>query len=116
MIAHTAALTGGDDWLDAVLAGLAENRRLLGALLGQHLREAGYREPEGTYLAWLDCRALGLNQQALERFFIEKAGVGLSSGTHFGAEGEGFMRINLAAPRSRVREALARIGEAVKNA
>ena len=64
---------------------------------------------------WLNCRKLGMEQQALERFFIDKAGVGLSSGTNFGPEGAGFMRINLAAPRNRVREALARIGEAVKS-
>ncbi len=115
-VAQTAAYQCGASWLDALIEYLDGNRQLAEAFFAESAPEIRPSRMEGTYLMWLDCRALGLNQQALERFFIEKAGVGLSSGTHFGAEGEGFMRINLAAPRSRVREALARIGEAVKNA
>jgi len=111
VIAHTAALTGGDDWLDAVLAGLAENRRLLGALLGQHLREVGYREPEGTYLAWLDCRALG-DGDTPYRLFLDTARVALTSGPAFGTGGGGHVRLNFATSREILTEAVARMGRA----
>jgi cystathionine beta-lyase len=59
VIAHAAALREGGDWLDALLVGLDANRRLLADLLALHLPDVGYRPPQGTYLAWLDCRALG---------------------------------------------------------
>ena len=111
VIAHTAALMGGDDWLDAVLAGLAENRRLLGALLAQHLREVGYREPEGTYLAWLDCRALG-DGDAPYRIFLDSARVALTSGVPFGAGGGGHVRLNFATSTEILTEAVTRMGRA----
>ena len=113
-VAQTAAYRCGAPWLDALIEYLDGNRREAEAFFWENAPEITPARMEGTYLMWLDCRRLGLPQQALERFFIDRAGLGLSSGTHFGPEGAGFMRINLAAPRSRVREALARIGEAVK--
>ena len=112
-VAQTAAYRGGAPWLDALVKYLDENRKLAEDFFAAHAPRIKPSRMEGTYLMWLDCRALNLKQDALERFFVE-AGLGLSSGTHFGAEGEGFMRINLAAPKTRVGEALARIGEAVK--
>ncbi|MGW3160623.1 pyridoxal phosphate-dependent aminotransferase, partial [Streptomyces sp. NPDC001089] len=60
VIAQTAALNHGIGWLDDLLVGLDENRRLLAELLADHLPEVRHREPEGTYLAWLDCRELNL--------------------------------------------------------
>ncbi len=113
-VAQTTAYRCAAPWLDALVAYLDENRALAEAYLAEYAPSIKPSRMEGTYLMWLDCRALKLPQEALERFFIEKAGLGLSSGTHFGADGAGFMRINLAAPRSRVQEALTRIGEAVK--
>ena len=111
--AQTAAYACGAPWLDALVEYLDQNRKLAEAFFADEAPRIVPSRMEGTYLMWLDCRALHMDQQALERFFIDRAGVGLSSGTHFGAEGAGFMRINLAAPSARVREALARIGEAV---
>ena len=64
---------------------------------------------EGTYLAWLDCRGLGLDDEALHDLFLKKAGVWLDDGTMFGAGGEGFMRLNFACQRSVLREAIRRI-------
>lgn len=113
-VAQTAACRHGAPWLDALIQYLDENRRLAEDFFAQYAPQIRPSRMEGTYLQWLDCRALGMPQDELERFFVDRAGVGLSSGTFFGAEGEGFMRINLAAPRSRVQSALARIGEAVK--
>jgi cysteine-S-conjugate beta-lyase len=73
---------------------------------------------EGTYLAWLDCRALGLDGQSLRRLMIDQAHVYLDEGYLFGPEGEGFERINLACPRpllidalERIKQAIARIGD-----
>jgi len=113
-VAQTAAHRAGAPWLDALVGYLDENRRLAEAFFAADAPQIRPCPMEGTYLMWLDCRALGMDQQALERFFIDRAGVGLSSGTHFGEEGAGFMRMNLAAPRARVEEALSRIGKAVK--
>jgi bifunctional pyridoxal-dependent enzyme with beta-cystathionase and maltose regulon repressor activities len=64
---------------------------------------------EGTYLAWLDCRSLGLGSKELERMMLEEARVYLDEGYMFGIEGEGFERVNLACPRSVLVEALERI-------
>jgi cystathionine beta-lyase len=66
-------------------------------------------EPEGTYLVWLDCRQLGLENQELSRLFFDEARVYLDDGYIFGPEGEGFERINIACPRSILTKALQRI-------
>ena len=68
--------------------------------------------PEGTYLLWLDCSGLGLGQAELETFFLKEARVALNSGTSFGREGQGFMRMNVACPESLLRQALERIEDA----
>ncbi len=64
VIAHTAAFRTGGNWLDALLRGLDHNRTLLGALVDEHLPGVQYRWPQGTYLAWLDCRELGFDDAA----------------------------------------------------
>lgn len=65
--------------------------------------------PEATYLLWLDCRGLGLEQEELEAFFLREAKVALNSGTTFGPEGRGFMRMNTACPRTLLIQALDRL-------
>ena len=70
---------------------------------------------EGTYLLWLDCRGLGFeSQKALDKWLVEIAKLGFNSGMSFGPEGEGYARMNIAAPRSTVEEALHRLTNAVK--
>ena len=64
---------------------------------------------EGTYLLWLDCRKTGMSQKELDDFFVNTVKLGLNSGKSFGPEGEGFLRINVACPRSTVEEAMKRI-------
>jgi cysteine-S-conjugate beta-lyase len=71
-------------------------------------------EPEGTCLLWLDCRAMKLDDARLKQFFLQQTGVGLSPGILFGAEGSGFMRMNIGAPRAIIRKALERISCAAK--
>ena len=70
--------------------------------------------PQGTYLIWLDCRELGLDDQSLKKFMCEKAKVGLDDGFVFGEGGSGFERMNIACPRPLLEEALGRIEKAVR--
>lgn len=92
--ATVAAWTAGDEWLDAVLDHLDRNRHLLTALLSEHLPAVGYRMPEATYLAWLDCRACGFDDEPFEVF--RSRGVQLSPGLDFGHLGAGHVRLNMA--------------------
>ena len=92
--ATDAAWSEGDDWLAAVRVVLDENRRRLGVLLAEHLPGVVYREPEATYLAWLDCRALGLGDDPAATF--RERGVELAAGHRFGDIGAGFVRLNFA--------------------
>ncbi len=98
VVANTAAYDAGGPWLAALMAYLDGQRAFLGDLLAEHLPEVGYRPPEGTYLAWLDCRRLGLGDHPAE-FFLEHAGVALTDGPACGAVGAGFARLNFATPR-----------------
>jgi cystathionine beta-lyase len=115
VIATTAAYTSGRAWLDEVLAYLDGNRMLLGELLAEELPMIDYTPPEGTYIAWLDCRELGLNEDGLAGpagFFHEHAGVVLTDGAACGAPG--FVRMIFATPRPILTEAVRRMGKAVR--
>jgi cystathionine beta-lyase len=98
VLASTAAYDAGGPWLDGVLTYLDGNRRLLADLLRERLPQVRYTPPEGTYLAWLDCRALDLPVSA-GAFFLERAGVALIDGPECGSPGEGHVRLNFATPR-----------------
>ncbi len=111
VIAHTAALRDGTAWLDALLAGLDDNRRLLADLLAEHLPAIRYRPGEATYLAWLDCRPLGLGDDPAQ-VFLERGRVALNSGIPFGAGGAGHVRLNLATSPEALGEAIRRIAAA----
>jgi cystathionine beta-lyase len=97
VLANTAAYTGGEPWLDGVLGYLDRNRRLLADLLAEHLPAVRYTPPEGTYLAWLDCRDLALPASP-GAFFLDQAGVAVIDGPDCGAPGVGHLRLNLATP------------------
>jgi cystathionine beta-lyase len=127
VIAHTAAFRHGQPWLQALLTGLAANRDLLGELLPEHLPQVRYQPPEATYLAWLDCRALGLHtldgttQNGVvsdiagpARMFLDRARVALSSGHVFGRGGAGYVRLNFATCQAILREAIQRMGDALR--
>ncbi|WP_426567661.1 MalY/PatB family protein [Streptomyces canus] len=113
VLAHTAALRDGTAWLDALLTGLDANRRLLTTLLADHLPDVAHRPGEGTYLAWLDCRALGLGDDPAQ-IFLERGRVALSAGPHFGAGGTGHVRLNLATSPEILTEAVRRMASAVR--
>ncbi len=113
LTATIAAYQKGGQWLDALLEYLRGNFGLLKASLEGLPISA--LELEGTYLAWLDCRELGLAWEELDRLFLGRARVFLHNGRTFGAGGEGFMRINIACPRPVLREALERIGGTISS-
>lgn len=112
---HIAAWRGGSAWIDAVNANIASNVEHLAALLDEHLPEVGFHRPEATYLAWLDCTRLGLGDDPAAAF-LERGRVGLNSGLPFGLGGEGHVRINLAASRTTLAEAVARMARTVASA
>lgn len=110
--AFEAAYRNGKDWLDSLLVYLAGNRDCVREYLADHLPGISMTEPEGTYLLWLDCRKLDMSDDELRRFFVHRAHVGMNPGISFGAGGSGFMRMNIAAPRSVILDALQRISRA----
>jgi cystathionine beta-lyase len=112
VVANTAAYDGGERWLDGVLGYLDGNRRLLGELLAERLPEVGYTAPEGTYLAWLDCRQLGIAGSVGEHF-LQQAGVALVDGPECGAPGAGHVRLNFATPRPVLETIVERMAAAV---
>lgn len=107
--AFEAAYRGGEAWLDALLIYLQGNRDFVGDYLKKNIPSIRLIQPQGTYLLWLDCRDLGMTDLQLETFFVKEAKVGLNQGKSFGKGGSGFMRLNIASPRSVVAEALNRI-------
>ncbi|KNB52373.1 MalY/PatB family protein [Streptomyces caatingaensis] len=115
VIAHTAALREGGGWLDEVLTGLDANRRLLADLLARHLPRVRHRPPEGTYLAWLDCREAGPGDDPAA-VFLERGRVALAPGAAFGTGGAGHVRLTLATSPEVLAEAVRRMAGAAGDA
>ena len=109
-----AAYEEGDVWLDELLVYLEGNVQETIAYLEKHLPEVKVMKPDGTYLLWMDCRGLGLGVNDLKELMFHKAGVAFSEGSVFGTEGQGWLRINLACPRSILLKALERFCHAAK--
>lgn len=114
-IAVTAAFSEGGAWLDALRKHLDRNRHCLTELLSEHIPNISYAIPEATYLAWLDCRELGLGDRPATAF-LRDGRVALSAGTDFGAAGAGFVRLNFGTTRAMLREIVARMACAVQAA
>lgn len=115
LVALEAAYRYGEEWLEQLLSYLNENLEFLMKYLKERIPKIKVIKPEGTYLVWLDCRQLGFNGKDLNNFMIKKARVALDDGYWFGTGGEGFMRINIACPRSFLEEGLKRIERAVSS-
>jgi cystathionine beta-lyase len=112
-IALEAAYRFGDEWLEQVLDYLQGNLDFMLAYFAERISRIKVIQPQGTYLIWLDCRDLGMDNHTLRSFMREKARVGLDDGFIFGECGSGFERMNIACPRSILEEALQRIEMAV---
>lgn len=110
--AALVAYRSGQEWLSQVLGYLEANRDYLFAYLQSELPELGMVKPEGTYLAWLDCREAGIQGNPYE-FFLQHARLGFNDGCTFGAGGEGFVRMNFACSRQVLAQALERMKAAL---
>jgi cystathionine beta-lyase len=113
IVAFEAAYAYGEAWLDELLRYLEGNIDVMERFLAERLPAIKLVRPEGTYLALLDCRTLGLDPDGLNDFFLKRAHVYFSDGKMFGDEAAGFVRINFGCPRSVLREALERIERAI---
>ena len=107
--AFEAAYRGGEVWLDSLLIYLQGNRDFVYDYVAQYLPGIEVVPSQGTYLLWLDCRDMGMNDGELRDFFVREAKVGMNPGTVFGKNGSGYMRLNIASPRRAVADALDRI-------
>jgi cystathionine beta-lyase len=114
-IATEAAYTLGEQWLDEALEYIEGNIDFLIDYCATNIPQIKPVRPQASFLIWLDCRELGLDQEQLVDLFVNKARLALNDGKMFGAEGEGFMRMNIACPRSVLNNALASLAHAVKS-
>lgn len=110
-----AAYRHGDAWLDELTAYLEKNLEFIEEFLAEKLPEIKLIYPDGTYVPLLDCRSLNMSGPDLEKLFVEKGKVALDGGHWFGSGGTGFARINIATPRSLLKDGLERIEKAVKS-
>ncbi len=116
LAAAVAAYTEGGGWLDEALSYMERNRDFIEDFLRRDIPEITYRKPDGTYLAWLDFRGLGLGNDGLKNMLVEEARVALNQGYIFGSAGSGFARLNFACPRLVLDKALEGIAKAVGKA
>jgi len=116
VLGFTAALAAyqeGQPWLAALLRYLEANRDFVVAFVREHLPGITVASPEGTYLAWLDCRAAGIPGNA-HGFFLKEAHVAVNDGATFKPGGEGFVRLNFGCPRALLQEGLERMRVALE--
>ena len=112
-VAMEAAYRQGEEWLDQLLPYISANFDYIREFCAENIPQIKPNLPDATYLMWLDCRALGLTNEALRDFFIRKAGLGLNEGYTFGRSLTGFMRLNAACPRATLEKAMAQLKAAV---
>lgn len=115
VIATIEAYNHGEEWLSELLIYLYDNYLTLRDYIAEHLPMLEVCRLEGTYLAWIDCRSLGIKMDTLEEILIRDSKVWLNAGTMYGAEGEGYMRVNLATSRARLLEALRKISPIIND-
>ena len=114
LVAAKAAYEFGDEWLHEQIVYMQTNRDLIGAAIdGGMLPGIRWSKPEGTFLAWLDCRELGIEEN-LQEFFMQNAKVCLNDGCTFGEAGEGFLRLNFGCTQAVLNEALEKMAEAIR--
>ena len=114
LAACQAAYEKGEEWLQDLKRYLTDNLMYLRQRIKEDLPGIRLIEPEGTYLVWLDLRELDLSEEEQRKLIVDDAGLWLDTGTMFGAEGAGFERINIACPRSTLKEAMDRLARALQ--
>ena len=113
--ATIAAYNEGEEWLNQLIKYLQANFLYMQEFCREHLPEFPITVLEGTYLVWMDCHRLGIHSQELEQRLVNEAGLWLNAGTMYGTEGKGFMRWNIACPRTTLAEGLKRFTGFVRN-
>ena len=113
LTAMEAAFTGGEEWLEQLLPYLSANFDFVVDYCEKHIPKIKTYAPDATYLMWLDCRELGMSNEALQDFMIQKAKLGLNDGCSFGRSLTGFMRLNAACPRSVLEQVMKQLEAAV---
>ena len=113
-IATIAAFRQGEEWRQQMLAYVEQNIDFVSDYLQQHIPAIRALRPQASFLVWLECRALGLNHEALVDLFVNRAHLALNDGEMFGPGGQGFMRMNVGAPRSVLHQALEQLKAAVQ--
>lgn len=113
-IAQTAAYTYGDEWMDAVVEYIGENRDYVVNFICDHLPEIKVRPQEGSYLMWLDFTGMGMSHDALRDMLVNEARVAINSGLDFGEEGDCHFRLNLASPRKNIVRVMENINKAIR--
>ena len=113
-LAVEAAYSNGTEWLDQCLAYIQGNIDYMDEYLKKNAPSIKVVRPQASYLVWLDCRELGMTQEQLNDFFVDKAHLALNDGAMFGKEGEGFMRLNVGCPRSVLEQAMKQLAEAYR--
>jgi cystathionine beta-lyase len=113
MVAAEAAYTHGEPWLTELLAYVRGNHARFAEAVNAAVDGVRVLPADSLYLAWMDCRGLGMDAESLDRFMLTRARLWLDKGQKFGLEGHGYMRVNLGCPRSTVEEAIARLTTAL---
>lgn len=111
-IASEEAYQHGDQYVDELMEYLMQNIETLEEYVATNLPKIKVIRPESTFLVWLDCREMGMNDNDLNNFFLLKAKIGLNPGIMFGPGGEGFMRMNIGCPKATLLQGLGQIKEA----
>jgi cystathionine beta-lyase len=112
--ATIAAFTKGAPWLDQLRAYIAGNKKLLADFLAKELPQLKLIEGPATYLCWVDCRDVTEDDKALQAHLRKAAGLFVSPGSAYGEAGRGFLRINMACPRSMVQDGLERLRKGIE--
>ncbi|WP_305388498.1 MalY/PatB family protein [uncultured Muribaculum sp.] len=112
-IGTEAAYTQGEDWLDEMLEYIEGTIAEVEEIVAEKLPDIKVIRPEASFLVWLDCRGLCMSHDELIKLFVNKAHLALNDGAMFGAEGSGFMRLNIGSPRSVIRYSLESLADAL---
>jgi len=109
LVAHIAAYREGASWFDALHRYLEDNLHYVAERLNRAFPQLHWQPPQSTYLAWIDIRPLGLDDDQLQQVLIHEFRVAIMPGSTYGAEGEGFLRLNVGCPRSKLEEGVSRL-------
>lgn len=114
-VAMEAAFNEGEEWLEQVLEYISGNFDYIQDYCAKYIPEIKLSVPDATYLVWLDCRALGMDDETLKEFMIRKAKLGMNPGSSFTRSLTGFMRLNAACPRPVIKKAMEQLRDAVSD-